>query len=481
MPKIQLPAKIYPILTTTARIIVLVGGRGSGKSESTGRVLVMKAQTESADVLCGREYQNSIEDSVHKLIKTLIVKTKAPGFSVTDKKIDCSSGGGFRFKGFARNSEAVKSAQDFKYSWVEEAQSLSQQSIDDLLPTIRATGSKLLFTANPQSSGDPFSKRFIVPYHAELLSQGFYQDEMHLIILVNWRDNPWFPKELELQRQWDFVHLSRAKYDHIWEGAFNDSVEDALIQAEWFDACVDAHVKLGIEPRGMLMAAHDPSDEGPDSKGYAMRHGSVVMRVEERDTGNINEGCDWALGMALEDNVDTFTWDCDGMGVGLSRQVSLALDGKAIRVSMFRGSNAVDYPERIFDARDGKPIADRKTNKEALKNKRAQYYGELRRRVMLTYDAVVKGIYADPDDILSFSSTIPLLQKLRSELCRMPIKPNANGMFELYTKEVMKKRFKIDSPNLGDSVMMLMRQPQRLISSSMGMPAPIKVMGKRKN
>ncbi len=166
MPNIEIPEKLQPILTTKARLICLVGGRGSGKSETIARLMLMKAQTEQADVLCGREFQNSIEDSVHKLLKGLTGKLNLLGAVVTDKKIDFTTGGGFRFKGFSRNSEAVKSAQDFKYSWCEEAQTLSQKSIDDLLPTIRAAGSQLFFTANPKSSADPFSKRFITPYLA---------------------------------------------------------------------------------------------------------------------------------------------------------------------------------------------------------------------------------------------------------------------------------------------------------------------------
>jgi phage terminase large subunit len=362
MPKIDVPKKLERILTTKARLIVLLGGRGSAKSETVGRVLVMKSQTESADVLCGREFQLSINDSVHKLLKGLITKLGATGFEVTETKIDCVSGGGFRFKGFARNPESVKSAQDFKYSWVEEAQCISQQTIDDLLPTIRSVGSQLFFTANPQNSNDPFSKRFINPYIRELLTNGYYEDDMHLIIFCNYKDNPWFPAELEMQRKWDFENLPRSKYDHIWEGAFNDDIEDALIMAEWFDACIDSHKVLGFQPTGMIMAAHDPSDEGSDSKGYALRHGSVVMRVEEKITGNVNDGCDWATGMAIADRVDGYTWDCDGMGVALNAQVAKSFHGKPTRIAMFKGSEGVDFPDSIFEATPGAMVQDLKTN-----------------------------------------------------------------------------------------------------------------------
>ena len=491
MPVLNLPEKLhnenYSVLTTKARIIVLLGGRGSGKSEAVGSILALKAQTEQADVLCAREFQNSIDESVHKLLKQMITDRLdiEECFTITDKKIDCNTGGAFRFRGFSRNPEAVKSSQGFKYAWVEESQSISQQTIDDLLPTIRSSESQLFFTANPQSSNDPFSKRFINPYVRELITKGWYEDDMHLIIFMNYLDNPWFPPELEQQRQWDFDNIPRSKYDWIWLGAFNDGVEDALVQAEWFDACVDAHLHLGFEPLGLRMAAHDPSDEGNDSKGYAMRHGSVVLRVEEKTTGNVNDGCDWATSMAINDMVDGFSWDCDGMGVALNKQVTKSFSGKHTTLSQFKGSETVDQPDAIFegaDPTDDNVVQNPKRNKDALRNKRAQYNLELRRRILNTYNAVVNKKYTDPETILSFNSaTIEpgMLQKLRSEICRMPIKPNGNGMFELYTKQVMKDKFKVSSPNLGDSVMMLMRQPYIAEQISMARPKPIKVIGRR--
>jgi phage terminase large subunit len=475
MPTIQIPEKLERVLTTKARFVVLIGGRSSAKSESTGRILTMKAQTEAADILCGREFQNSIDDSVHKLIKGLIKKLEINGFDITDKKIDAVTGGGFRFKGFNRNPEAVKSAQDFKYSWIEEAQTLSQQSIDDLLPTIRAEGSQLFFTANPQSSADPFSKRFIVPYLKDIRANGYYEDELHLIIMLNWRDNPWHG-ELEAQRLWDYEHLTRAKYDHIWEGEFNDSVEDPLILAEWFDACIDAHKKLGFEPVGIRFSSHDPSDIGPDDKAFAFRHGSVVLDLQEKIDGDVNEGGDWATGLAIKHNSDAFTWDCDGLGVGLNRQIEKAFHGKHTRISMFKGSEGVDNPDNIYNPVEG--IQDQKTNKEATKNKRCQYYQELRDKIWRTFKAV-NGEYHDPDTLISFDSSIECLSKLRSELCRMPIKPNPNGKFDLYTKQEMKTKFKYDSPNMADCVMMLGRVPHIVMQRAVVRPQPIRPMGIR--
>ncbi len=458
MPKLQIPRATEKVLTTKARLIVLIGGRSSAKSETAGRLLLMFAQTERADVLCGREFQTSIDDSVHKLLKTLINKLDIHGVSVTDKKIDFMGGGGFRYKGFARNSAAVRSAQDFKYSWVEEAQDLSEDSIDDLLPTIRASNSKLVFTGNPQASNDPFSKRFIVPFKAHLDKHGFYEDAMHLIIMMNWRDNPWHG-ELEQQRLWDYENLSRAKYDHIWEGAFNDSVEDSIIEAEWFDAAVDAHIKLGFKPRGARVVSHDPSDLGDDPKGLCLRQGSVILDVMQKDNLDVNDGCDWATDYAIENDADLFTWDCDGMGISLKRQVAQAFDGKKIEYEMFRGSEGVDAPDEIYEPVKGEDKKKARTNKQTFRNKRAQFSWKLRDRYYRTYRAVEKGEYIDPDMLISISSGIEDLEQLRSETCRIPRKANGNGFIQIMTKVEMKSKYKIASPNLFDSTFMSLMLP----------------------
>jgi len=298
--------------------------------------------------------------------------------------------------------------------------------------------------------------------------------------MCNWRDNPWHG-ELEQERQWDFENLSRAEYDHIWEGAFNDSVENPLILAEWFDACVDAHIKIGFEPVGMRMASHDPSDIGPDSKGYSFRHGSVFLDVQEMIEGDVNEGCDWATGLAIQHNADAFTWDCDGLGVTLNRQVNQAFEGKHTKITQFKGSEGVDHPDSVFEPADQEKgeIQGQKTNKESLKNKRAQYYADLRAKVYRTWQMVNKKAIFEPDKLISFSSDIKALSTLRSELCRMPVKPNGNGLFELYTKEQMKQKFKFKSPNLADSVMMSGRAPQISMVATSHRPRPVRAMGIR--
>lgn len=458
--KATIPEAMLPALTADSRFIVIIGGRGSGKSQGWAQVSGIKMADQGVKVGCFREFQNSIEDSVYSIIENQVRRIGLSGFTFINNAIRSASGGEAKFRGLARNPDSIKSMDGFGLFWVEEAQASTENSLKLLTPTMRKEGGQIVFTANPGSSEDPFSKRFITPFKDALDRDGFYQDELHTIVRVNWKDNPWFPEELNQERLWDLEHLPRALYDHIWEGEFNDSVPNGLIMAEWFDACIDAHKKLGgFEPRGIRKAAHDPSDLGDDPKAFAYRHGNVFLAVEERDDLDVNEGADWATGLALQLGVDAFEWDVGGLGLGLRRDITKDFDGKQVVVSQFNGAESPDFPDAIYQPTLASEIThkDSKTNKQVFRNKRAQYYAELRDRVYRTYRAVVFGELCDPEELISFSSEIKHLSKLRSEMCRMPIKPNSSGLFELYTKQEMRSKFKVKSPNLTDSVMMCIR------------------------
>ncbi|MCK5602171.1 PBSX family phage terminase large subunit [Candidatus Pacearchaeota archaeon] len=465
MATMRMNKKLAPLLTKKQPLIIIIGGRGSGKSIGVGDAMCMKMQTEQADIYCLREYQDSLADSVHRVFKGSIQdRLKLEGWTILENKVIAPNGAQTTYKGAARNPDSIQSAQGYKYSWFEESHRASEQSLDKLIPTIiRNPGAQCIFTANPQSSGDPFSKRFINPYLKELERDGYYEDDVHVIIVVNWRDNPWWNEEQERLRQWDYEHISRAKYDWIWEGKFNDTVENSIVKPEWFDAAIDAHVVLGFSGTGAIVCAHDPSDMGEDAKGYALRHGSVVLDVRDKDTGDVNEGCDWALQLAINENCDHFTWDCDGLGAALKRQVDQSLAGKKIESVMFKGSESPDNPEQIYQEGLNSDRRKEKTNKQTFKNKRAQYYTLLRDRFYNTYRAVVKKEYVDPDTMISLSSTIENLAGLRAEVCRIPLKPNGGGFIQIMSKIDMKKQG-IASPNMADSLMMLMMHPEAPIS-----------------
>lgn len=456
MPRLKIPENLERLLTTPKRFKVVIGGRGSGKSQSVADIMLMKAETEQCRVGCFREFMNSIDDSVFSLFKEEIERLQLSQFTPEVRQIKLNGYEPFIFKGMARNIESIKSLHGCKYFWVEEAQTVSSESLKVLTPTLRTENSEVWFTGNPRSSEDAFSQRFITPFESELLRNGYYEDDLHLIIMMNWRDNPWFPDVLEKERQRDQKELSDAEYQHIWEGAHLDEVANSIIKPEWFNAAIDAVDKLGIKKQGAIVCAYDPADEGEDKNAYAIRKGIHFYDVDEIDCKDGNEGCDIATAKAYEQRAELFAWDGDGMGALLRRQVETALRNTDCR--MYKGSNKPDNPNMVFDTSANK--ADQKTNSETFYNKRAQYYTELALRFKRTYDAVENGAYINPDDLISIDSKIPLLQKLKAEVCRVPRKTNTlSGKIQIMPKDQM-KRLGIASPNMADCLAMAMEKPK---------------------
>ena len=460
----KLTDRLLPFMTTPKRFKIAFGGRGGTKSMSSTDILIQAVQTKKERVCCFREFGSSIEDSIWTLISDEITRMGVPGFKVQTRKIAHEDGGFFKSKGLGRDSKSVKSFSGFDKFLVEEGDFLTSEILKDLTPTLRKDGSELWVIFNPQSREDAVVKRFILPFYKELLKNGVYEDDLHYIVWTNYDENPWFPNELEQERIFDEEFLTKAEYDHKWLGHFNDTVENNIIKAEWFDAAVDAHIRLNFKPQGIETVAYDPSDLGGDDKGLAHRHGSVIKQVLRKTTGDVNEGTDWALDYAIEHQVDKFVWDCDGMGVSLNRQVCEALAGKKIDPIMYKGSNKVDYPGQIYE---GLAISKskRKTNAETFYNKRAQKSWSLRDRYFNTYLAITKNIWTDPSKMISISSDIEELDVLRAETCRIPRKPNGSGLIQIYPKPEMKKKFKIESPNLWDSTVMSLEEGDPLFET----------------
>ena len=467
--------KLERVARSTKRFIIVIGGRASGKSIGIGDICLIKAKDEAIKTYCLREYQSSIKNSVHSLLSGEIKRLELEGFEILDNNIRREGNDMFQFAGLARNVDSVKSAFGFKNYWTEEAQTVSLDSLTALTPTARNKPNKglpntklelvansdtqMMFTANPSASEDPFSQRFIVPFLDTLDRDGYYEDDLHLIVVMNYTDNPWYKESgLEQERQFDYDNKPRAKYNWIWLGQFNDDVEDNIIQSEWFDAAIDAHKKIkGWSERGTKVFTHDPADTGEDAKAVAFRHGTIVKHADEKLDGDGNDACDWATETALDHDADMFVYDADGMGALLRRQINSSFEGKKIRVEAFKGSEGVDDPNEIYLGYDDSVDESKpKKNSDVFKNKRSQKYIGLARRFYNTYRAVEHGIFTDPDDMISISSDIKLIAKLRSELCRIPLKPdNGSGFIQVMSKLEMKNKHKIKSPNLADCIYML--------------------------
>lgn len=466
-----IPLALEPALRATTRFIIVIGGRGSGKSVSIHDMGLIDMADLGAKGLFLREYQADIADSTHSLLAAEIDRLNIPGCKVTDTTIETARGGRARFRGMARNPDGLKSAHGFHFFLMDEAQTASEDSLKKLTPTMRTNGGRMFFIANPGSSEDPFSKRFIVPFIDELQKNKFYEDELHTVIFMNYMDNPWFDEGMEAERAWDEANLSRAMYRHIWLGEFNDSVDDNFIKVEWFDACIDAHQKLGWKPSGARLAAFDPADHGEDSKAYGERHGSLVTFMTDWHDGDVNDAADRALEYAKINGVNGFTWDAVGMGSSLRRQITDAFTDTQVIVQAFSGGNSPRWKDQQFQsvawsATAGKTEPEGRSQLtwgDVCPSLRAQGYMLLMDRMYNTYCAVVKGQYMNPDEMISLDSegVGAFMGKLRAECCRLPRKRNANQKFDVMDKKTLRSKYKMASPGMADVLSMLMLPPEK--------------------
>ncbi|MAY54564.1 MAG: PBSX family phage terminase large subunit [Gammaproteobacteria bacterium] len=459
--RVKIPEKLQRLVLTPKRLKLAIGGRSGGKSIAFGDVWLRKCEA-GERLCCGREFQNSIDDSVHSQLRNRIATLQLQDYLHAEaSRIRSHNGGEIFYRGLSRNVTGFKSTFGIKALWIEEAQTLSRDTIETVLPTIRSVPEdesaedpdppEIWMSANRKASNDDFAKAFLKPYEKYLSRYGFYEDDEIIIVEINYPDNPFFPPEMEQQRQRDKRIMPRARYDHVWEGKYSDTVDNAIIQPEWFDACVDAHVKLGWKPLGRETISHDPSDGG-DAAAYVYRKGSVILAIDEMPEGTeINDAMDWATTAAEEIRADMFIWDGDGMGAGLRAQAKKALSGKQCQLSMFKGSLSPMNPNQVYQPIDGE-LKKAATNANTFSNQRAQFYWLLRDRMFKTYLAVERGEYQNPDEMISFSSSIELIDQLRAELCRIPRIPG--GRIQIMSKPDMKSKLKLDSPNLADCVMM---------------------------
>lgn len=186
---------------------VLWGGRGAGRSWGVARALLLIGTDRAIRVLCARELQNSISESVHKLLSDQIVALGLEGFyEIQVGKIMGKNGTTFAFEGIKNNTSKIKSYEGIDYCWVEEANKVSRASWQTLIPTIRKDGSEIWITFNPELATDYTYQRFVKSPSDDAIS-----------VKMTYRDNPWFPSVLEHERL-DLKKRDPDAYDNVWEG-----------------------------------------------------------------------------------------------------------------------------------------------------------------------------------------------------------------------------------------------------------------------
>lgn len=218
--EIQIPTEFERLLDRDWREAAVYGGRYSLKSHTVARILIIRARQERTRVLCCREMQNSIADSSHQLLSDLIKLYELDDFQITEKSIvNTINGSDFLFKGLHRNEQSIKSTEGVDIAWVEEAQAVSENSIEILTPTVRKPGSQIIYTYNRLEEEDPVHKRLVVEGRPNTL-----------VIQVNYdvaERYGWMPDEIR-NEMLDDRERRPDLYKHKWLGEPLELIESRI-------------------------------------------------------------------------------------------------------------------------------------------------------------------------------------------------------------------------------------------------------------
>ena len=228
---VQMPPKLIDAFLGEARYRGAYGGRGSGKTRTFATMTAVRAHMfaqagRDGIILCGREFQNTLEESSLTEIKAAInsLPWLAPHFEIGEKYIKTKCGRvSYSFKGLSRNIDALKSKSKILICWVDEAEPVSEKCWGKLTPTVREQNSEIWVTWNPEIENSATDKRF---------RKDPPKDSK--IVEINYQDNPWFPVVLEQERLND-LEKRPEQYNHIWGGGYVEDSQDAL----WSRALID--------------------------------------------------------------------------------------------------------------------------------------------------------------------------------------------------------------------------------------------------
>ena len=280
--EIQFPAKLE-FLFKPARYKCAHGGRGSAKSWSFARALLIQAAQKPMRILCTREVQKSIKDSVHKLLSDQIQALGLGQFyEVLETQIRGVNGSEFAFAGLASHTiESIKSFEGVDVVWIEEAQVVSKRSWDVLVPTIRKPGSEIWVTMNPVLETDDSYVRFVSDPPAGCVS-----------VQVNYSDNPWFPDVLEAERLHAKETMKSADYMHIWEGACKPAVDGAIYFDEIANAERDKRIcNVPYDPSLKVHAVFDLGWNDAMTVVLVQRHISEIRVIDYME--DTHKTLDW--------------------------------------------------------------------------------------------------------------------------------------------------------------------------------------------
>lgn len=265
--QIKLPSKLISVFTGEADVRGAYGGRGSAKTRSFAKMTAVRGYKWSREgregiILCGRQFMNSLDESSLEEIKAAIRSEPwlEEHYDIGEKYVRTKDGRiSYKFTGLDRNVDSVKSKSRILLCWVDEAEPVTEEAWQKLIPTLREEDSELWVTWNPERKKSPTHKRFRQT-----------KDPRTKIVEMNWRDNPWFPKILDRVRLKDEAERPDS-YDHIWEGDFVTVVEGAYYAKHLTAAKTEGRIsRVGFDPLLRVRVFCDLGGTGAKSDAFAM-------------------------------------------------------------------------------------------------------------------------------------------------------------------------------------------------------------------
>jgi phage terminase large subunit len=441
------------------RYKVLYGGRASGKSHDAAGIAVYLAANFTLKILCARQFQNRIDESVYTLLKDKIEDSPwRNDFQILKNSIvNKRTGSSFLFYGIARNLSEIKSTEGVDILWLEEAHYLTQDQWNVIEPTIRKKGSQIWIIWNPDEMMDFVYQYFVVDPPEDSIQR-----------LFNWQLNP-FLSDTMLKVIADAYRKDRKNAEHVYGGIPKTGGDKSVISLEYVLAAIDAHKKLGWKKEGKRVMGFDVADDGDDKNALVGCTGNIIDHVEEWD-GLENEILKSSTRVYNAAKVYGAEVNFDSIGVGAHVGSKFAElndsnnDGFILSYNPFNAGGSVLEPDGVYMELPHVKIL----NREHFSNIKAQMWDRVASMFRKTYEAVVLGVDHPFDELVSIDKDAIVAmvgEKTLNKMCQELAAPRKDidgmGKFKVESKKDMKEKRGIKSPNIADAVIMSLIKPKR--------------------
>lgn len=418
---------------------VLYGGRASSKSWDAAGFATFLANSARLRILCTRQFQNKIEESVYALLKIQIERFGLESrFEILNNKIrNRVTGTEFLFYGLARNIAEVKSLEGVDILWIEEGHYLTEEQWDILEATIRKQGSQVWLIFNPRLATDFAYKHFVLNPPPNTL-----------VRKINYDENPFLSQTMR-----DIIDALKVKdpdkYLLIYGGQPDENDEKAVIKRSWLVAALDAHKTLGIEITGATRLGFDIADAGEDKCAMVEAKGPLATWSDEwkAKEDELLKSCARVHGEARARGAKVIY---DAIGVGATagakfNEINAELGTRIEHEKFFAGGKVYKPDSKYGDTQV--------LNKDFFSNIKAQAWWLVADRLRNTYNAVRNGQQFAEDEMIFIDSAMPNLDKLMDELCTPLRDYDKNGKVMVESKQDLADR-EIPSPNMADAFIM---------------------------